>query len=133
MGHGNLAAIEKYQNEAYEKEERLDKNGAEISRGIYKFYMNSFKDTKKIVEINESIINHYMGVAELHIFGHSLGNVDMPYFQEIKKHVLKTANWYFYVFCDKKELPEKRKELYKKIECLRIKRKYVHVLQTTKF
>lgn len=133
MGHGNMVAIEKYQNEADEKEERLDKNGAEISRGIYEFYMASFKDTNRIIKMNEFAFNKYMGITEIHIFGHSLGEVDMPYFKEIKKHVLNTANWYFYVFCDVKELPEKKKELFEKIECLRIGRKHVHVLQTTKF
>lgn len=133
MGHGNMVAIEKYQKEANEKEERLDKNGAEISRAIYEFYIASFKDTKRIIDMNKFTINKYMGVTEIHIFGHSLGEVDIPYFQEIKKHVLNTANWYFYILCDAKELPEKKKELYKKIERLRIGRKHVHVLQTTKF
>lgn len=133
VGHGNLDVIDKYKKEAYEKEERLDKNGAEISRGIYEFYMASFKDTQKIVEIKESIINHYMGVEDLYIFGHSLGKVDMLYFQEIKKRVSKTANWYFYVFSDEMEFQEKEKELYKRIECLKIKREYVHVLPANEF
>ena len=133
MGHGNMVAIERYEKEADEKSERLDKNGAEISKGIYNFYRASFKDTKEIMTINESIFYRYSGVTEIHIFGHSLGEVDMPYFQRIKRYVLKTANWYFYVFCNNGELPEKRKELYKKIECLRIERKHVHVLLTTKF
>lgn len=133
MGHGNLVAIEKYQKEADEKIERLDKNGAEISKGICNFYMASFKDTKEIMATNEFIFNKYSGVTEIHIFGHSLGDVDMPYFQKIKRYVLRTANWYFYVFCVAEELPEKKKELYKKIECLRIGRNHVHILQTTKF
>lgn len=133
MGHGNMDAIEKYEKEADEKSERLDKNGAEISQGIYNFYIASFKDTTEIMMSNESIFTKYSGVAEIHIFGHSLGDVDIPYFKKIKRYVLKTANWYFYVFCNNEELPERRKELYKKIKCLRIERKHVYVLQTVKF
>lgn len=129
MGHGNIASIGKYQKEAEFKEEKLDKNGAEISRGIYEFYMASFKDTQKIIEMNEFTINKYSGVTEIHIFGHSLGKVDMPYFKEIKKRVSNTANWYFYV----KELPQKKKEVYKKIECLRISNQHIHILPATKF
>lgn len=133
MGHGNIDSIEKHQKEAEEHEKRLYKNAAEISRGIFQFYRASFKDTKSIIEMNQFVFDKYMGVTEIHIFGHSLGLVDMPYFQEIKKHVLKTAHWYFYVYCDLSELPEKKKELCKKIECLRIGCKHIHVRQTTKF
>ena len=133
MGHGNKAAIEKYQKEADEKSKRLEKNGAEISRGICNFYRASFKDTKDIIRMNESAFNRYGGASEIHIFGHSLGKVVMPYFQEIRKRVLKTTNWYFYVHCDMKELPEKRERLLKKIECLRIECKHIHVLQTESF
>lgn len=61
MGHGNIVAIKKYQKEAEEKAKRLDKNGVEISRGIYEFYMASFKDTKRIIGMNEFTINKYMG------------------------------------------------------------------------
>lgn len=133
MGHGNIAAIEKYQKEADEKEEKLDKNGAEISRGIYEFYIASFKDTKRIIYMNNFILDTFMGITEIHVFGHSLGEVDMPYFQEIKKRVLNTADWYFYIYCNANELSEEKKEVYKKIECLRIGRKHVHVLQASKF
>ena len=133
MGHGNKEAIEKYKKAADEKIERWDKNGAEVSQGICNFYRASFKNTEEIISMNEFIFNKYKEVSEIHIFGHSLGEVDMPYFQEVKKRVKKTANWYFYVFCDVTELPEKKEELYKKIECLKIEHKYIHVLQTIKF
>lgn len=133
MGHGNLEVMKKYQKEIDEKEHRLDKNGAEISRGIYYFYTASFKNTKDIIENNQYVFDQYRGINEVHVFGHSLGEVDMPYFKEIKNRVLKTADWFFYIFCNINEFSDKKKELHKKIECLRINRKHIHVCQSSKF
>ncbi len=133
IGHGNLESIEKYREEAHEKEKIFDKNGAEISKGIYNFYKASFKDTKKIIAANEDIFNGYRGITEVYVYGHSLGEVDMPYFKEIKRHIVKNAAWYFYVLCKKEELKEKKAELLKKIECLHIKRQYIHIYTVDKF
>lgn len=133
MGHGNLSTIEKYKKMTREKEEKRDKNGAEISQGIYNFYITSFKNTKEIIEMKQAVFSRYMGIGEIHIFGHSLGEVDLPYFQEIKKYVLPTTNWYFYVYCQKEEFTIKKKEIYKKVERLRINRKHIHILRSTQF
>lgn len=133
MGHGNMSTIKKYQKEADERNEKLDKNGDEISRGIYNFYMASLKDTSRIIKLHEHIFKKYDKVKEVHVFGHSLGIVDIPYFLKIKQCVQRTADWYFYIYCDKGELPEKKNELYKKIERLKIGNKRIHVLPSTMF
>lgn len=77
---GEIPTIEKYKKAADEKMERWDKNGAEVSQGICNFYRASFKNTEEIISMNEFIFNKYKEVSEIHIFGHSLGEVDMPYF-----------------------------------------------------
>lgn len=79
------------------------------------------------------IIMAYRGITEVYVYGHSLGEVDMPYFKEIKRHIVKNAAWYFYVLCKKEELKEKKAELLKKIECLHIKRQYIHIYTVDKF
>lgn len=127
MGHGNLNSIEKHRKEGEEKSKKLDKNGAEISNGIYKFYLASFKDTKSIIEWNEIEIGKYQGVEEVHVFGHSLGKVDMPYYQEIKKRISNKANWYFYIY------NETEQNVRNKIEVLKIKDKYIHILPSKQF
>lgn len=81
----------------------------------------------------EQRLNGYRGITEVYVYGHSLGEVDMPYFKEIKRHIVKNAAWYFYVLCKKEELKEKKAELLKKIECLHIKRQYIHIYTVDKF
>ena len=127
MGHGNWNSIEKYRKEREEKIEKLDKNGAEISNGMYEFYLASFKNTKRIIEWNEAKIEKYQGIEEVHVFGHSLGKVDMPYYQKIKKYISNKANWYFYNY------NEIEQYVLKKIEDLKIKDKYIHILPSKKF
>lgn len=133
MGHGNIDAIEKFEKEADEREENWDKNGAEVSRGICNFYSASFKDTSKIIRNRDTVFSKYNEVNEIHVFGHSLGEVDMPYFWEIKKNVQDGAEWYFYVHCDEDELMEEEDEVYKKIAGLEIAPENVHVLRTVEF
>lgn len=133
MGHGNLAAIEKYEEEAAEREAKWDKNGVEVSRGIYNFYRASFKDTSEIILNNTRVFEQYSEVDEIHIYGHSLDEVDMPYFMEIKKYVMDKAEWYIYVYCEEEELSEKAEEVIKNIECLKIAPENVHVLRTVEF
>lgn len=127
MGHGNLDSIKKYREEATEKIEKLDKNGAEISNGIYEFYQASFKDTKKILKWHEREMENYQGIEEIYVFGHSLGKVDMPYFQKIKKYVSNNANWYFYIY------NETEKSILDKIEDLRIKDEHIYILPSEQF
>ena len=127
MGHGNLNSIEKYRKEAEEKSKKLDKNGAEISNGIYEFYLASFKNTESIIEWNRTEMKKYYGIEEVHVFGHSLGKVDMPYYQEIKKCISNKANWYFYIY------NETEQNVLNKIGDLKIEDQYIHILSSENF
>lgn len=133
MGHGNIDVINKFKDRTIEEENRFEKNRATVSNGIYEFYTASFKDTKKIIEEHTLEFNKYSGVKEIHIYGHSFGEVDIPYFKEIKKKVLKDADWYFYIYCKPIEFVEVKKEWKNKLKNLRICDKHLHILSTDSF
>lgn len=133
MGHGNTAAIDQFREQALEAENRFAKNEATIANGIYEFYCASFKDTKKIINEHTLVFKEYCGIKEVHVFGHSFGMVDIPYFKAIKKHIMKDADWYFYIYCKPEEFCLKKKEWKDMLKCLHINEKHIHILSTDKF
>ncbi len=63
--------------------------------GVY----NQRKKTDEIITKNEDWFNQLKDVTHLHIFGHSFGRVDLPYFQKIlsvikKEKVFIEVNWF---------------------------------------
>ena len=133
MGHGNMEAVEHFSKETDEAEERLEKNLATIKYGIYSFYKASYKDTKTIIEQNQSVFNSYKGIGEIYIYGHSMGEVDKPYFKEIKRHSLPNCDWYVYIYCDDSSFAKEKADWIKKMEFLNINRKRLHVVSASKF
>ena len=51
----------------------------------------------------------------------------MTYYQEIKKRISNKANWYFYTY------NETEQSVLNKIEVLKIKDKYIHILPSEQF
>lgn len=133
MGHGNMEAVEQFRKEADEAVERLEKNLATIKSGIYSFYKASYKDTKTIIEQNQGVFNSYREIGEIHIYGHSMGDVDKPYFKEIKKHSLPNSDWYIYIYCDDTSFVKEKADWTKKMEFLNINRKHLHIIKASRF
>lgn len=48
-------------------------------------------------------------INKIVVYGHSLSEVDTPYFSEIVKHASKNAQWFFSVYNKKKETEIKSK------------------------
>jgi len=57
------------------------------------YYKESFKDTKQIISENQSFFNDLPNVEKVIIIGHSLSDIDMPYFQEISKKTVNVKEW----------------------------------------
>jgi len=57
------------------------------------YYKESFKDTKQIISENQSFFNNLSNVEKVIIIGHSLSDIDMPYFQEISKKTVNVKEW----------------------------------------
>ncbi|RLV57976.1 hypothetical protein D5018_19725 [Parashewanella curva] len=60
---------------------------------LYRHYRQSFKDTNSILNKNRSFFDNLFHVTEVLVLGHSLSEVDEPYFEEIKKRVNPDCLW----------------------------------------
>lgn len=48
----------------------------------------------------EKWLNHLSEITDVYVLGHSLGKVDLPYFEIIKETVALDAKWYFSYYSD---------------------------------
>jgi hypothetical protein len=75
------------------------------------YWKENYKPTNNILEEQKAFFESLKDIEEVHILGHSLAPVDMPYFAEIAKNIdLKKVRW-LVSFYDKKKIPENKKAL----------------------
>lgn len=56
------------------------------------------KDTERIISVNEEIFLHIGNVADVYVLGHSMSDVDLPYFAKVRQSIPKSAKWHISVF-----------------------------------
>lgn len=54
------------------------------------------KKTKRIIAANRPFFYSLGNIDEVMVYGHSIEEVDIPYFEEVKKNVDQNAQWKFY-------------------------------------
>lgn len=72
----------------------------ECDKLIYKAFQNTHKPIEKIIENNNDYFKSLSDIKEIHIIGHSLNEIDLPYFKEIVNNVPNNVEWYLF-FKDK--------------------------------
>jgi hypothetical protein len=60
---------------------------------IMRYYRDTFKHTDEIINNYSTFFNKIGKFDEIHILGHSLSNVDLPYFKEIIKYSKPDTKW----------------------------------------
>jgi hypothetical protein len=60
---------------------------------LMEYFQASFKPTQEIIKAKSYFFQSLFDVENVFVFGHSLSEVDIPYFQEIVKSVRKDAKW----------------------------------------
>ena len=81
---------------AYEAGEEFEEKECSICNALANYYERSYKDVKHYIFQNRNFFERLNKVKEIFVIGHSLGEVDMPYFEEIKEHVKQNATWNVY-------------------------------------
>lgn len=76
-----------YQSEQYDYSFELGKNT------IREYFSKTFKATDEIIHKNEGFFTSLNSVDEIYVLGHSLSDVDLPYFYEIKNSIKQNAKW----------------------------------------
>lgn len=58
------------------------------------------KDTNGIITANDIFFGQLGEVTDIYVLGHSMNDVDLPYFNEVNQSVSADANWHISVFDD---------------------------------
>ena len=66
-----------------------DKGKAEM----LSYFEKSNKPTQEIIQQNEQFFNILYTLERIYVFGHSLADVDLPYFKEIVKNICQRVKW----------------------------------------
>jgi len=93
VGHNNPAKMPKGIEDDF-----LD-NTANI-RAIVETVNKLEKKAKKIIACNRMFFDSLGNIDEVKVYGHSIEEVDMPYFEEVRKGVDQNAQWHFYCHDD---------------------------------
>lgn len=65
------------------------------------------KDTAGIIAANEGFFSHLGNITDVYVLGHSMSDVDMPYFAKVRKSIPQSAKWHISVF-DKEDRNNKQ-------------------------
>lgn len=108
LGHG-------WQRKEYEllsrsNDENTDVRVAGGNELIDDLLSRTFKPTKKIICKNKAFFNRLHTVTEVFVLGHSLSEIDKPYFVEILKKVRPDATWTISYYVKKGEVESNVKD-----------------------
>lgn len=67
---------------------------------IEEYYEESLKKTRDVLNKHKRYFNQLKAVEHVIVIGHSLSNVDYPYFEEIINNVPRNINWYLTYYND---------------------------------
>lgn len=73
--------------------EETDTRVAGGYRLIDKYFADTFKPTQAIIERSRPFLERLAGVDSVFVLGHSMAEVDLPYFEEFARCVTPTAHW----------------------------------------
>lgn len=75
---------------------------------IIQYFAATYKNTRAIISENEAFFKKLSVVDEVFVFGHSLADVDIPYFKEIIKIVNSNSKWTVSYYSDTEEESHKK-------------------------
>lgn len=82
LGHG-WSATERPKLNEWNEFDDVDTRAMEGYELIEDYFEGTFKPTNKIIKRNQSFFDGLVNVSDIYVWGHSLSNVDLPYFSEV--------------------------------------------------
>ncbi|GEK91023.1 bacteriophage abortive infection AbiH family protein [Alkalibacterium kapii] len=98
LGHGNKKKLQNAREKARLATESFSEKESSIYNAIGNYYERTFKDVKMICFSHTEFFNNLNEVEKVFIIGHSIGDVDLPYFEKIKINVRKNTTWCIYYY-----------------------------------
>lgn len=109
IGHGNKKKIVEMKQISKEASEEYDEKRCSIYGAVANYYERTLKDVQYFISLNRRFYTNLNDVDEIYIIGHSLGKVDMPYFEEIKNNVSENTIWNVCYYCEAEEASHRDK------------------------
>lgn len=72
----------------------------EACKEVAALIKNWHKDTAGIIANYEGIFSQLSNVKDVYVLGHSMSEVDLPYFEKIKQNLPQSAKWHISVFSE---------------------------------
>lgn len=96
LGHGNIERIEQIDERLEEAGRVYDEKEISICKVIRDYYESTYKDVNRYVYKLSRI--SYKNIDEIYVIGHSVAEVDLPYFRYIENCTHHQSNWIVYFF-----------------------------------
>lgn len=95
LGHSRNYTYETYESDVMKVPLDTDENTLikEAAADIYMYFTKMFKPTNKIIVENQAFFNKLNCINDVHVYGHSISEVDLPYFKEITKNIKPNSKW----------------------------------------
>lgn len=128
IGHGNKEKITEMKQIAEEAREEFDEKKCSIYGAVANYYENTLKDVQDFIKCNSSFFSDLDDVNEIFVIGHSLGDVDMPYFGKIRDNVSNDTIWNVYYYYEADKMIYKHKLIF-----IGVNEDNIKMLKTQKF
>lgn len=104
LGHDNKNRIVDIGQKIYKAEENVSEKEISICKVLEEYYVNTYKDIS--INMPKLDLLSKKDFEEIYVVGHSLANVDIPYFKKIDSLTRKTAIWkvYYHICEEEKEM-----------------------------
>ena len=93
IGHCDQDTISEALNKKLNAEEQFEDCAISTFDRVAQYCETTLKRTDYIIEANSYFFNHLSHIDEIVIIGHSLNEVDMPYFRKVLQSVSPNAVW----------------------------------------
>lgn len=98
LGHGNVDIIDVYREKAKRADDEFDEGSKSIYHAIAKFYERIFKDTNQQINKHGDFFQNLADITSVNIIGHSMSEVDLPYFLAVQLYSPEKISWSLYYY-----------------------------------
>ncbi|MES9701320.1 bacteriophage abortive infection AbiH family protein [Bacillus sp. JJ927] len=96
LGHSNSSRINYFNEKYIDYQNRFDEQRTPIYNVLTDYCSKTYKDVNNY--IYKLFPLNFDAVERVIIIGHSLGDVDLPYFEEVKERVNGNTEWHVYYY-----------------------------------
>lgn len=128
IGHGNSDIINNYREQARSAKNQFDEKQSSICNALAAYCESILKEVKSNIFFNSGFFQRLNEVNQVLVIGHSIGNVDLPYFKEIREKTNENTIWKIYFYDDSEE-----STLKDKIVSIGVRPEKITMLHTAEF